>query len=48
MNHEYHPTIVQRVRLHSSIHGIIVVSCPDPPSGGCGEREKEGLRTRLV
>ena len=20
-----------------------VVSCPDPPSGGCGEREKEGL-----
>ena len=20
-----------------------LVSCPDPPSGGCGEREKEGL-----
>ena len=19
------------------------VSCPEPPSGGCGEREKEGL-----
>ena len=24
-----------------------LVSCPDPPSGGCGEREKEGLGTRL-
>ena len=22
---------------------VDVVSCPDPPSGGCGEREKEGL-----
>ena len=21
----------------------LLVSCPDPPSGGCGEREKEGL-----
>ena len=26
---------------------IDIVSCPDPPSGGCGEREKEGLGTRL-
>ena len=23
----------------------VLVSCPDPPSGGCGEREKEGLGT---
>ena len=21
---------------------VELVSCPDPPSGGCGEREKEG------
>ena len=29
---------------------ISLVSCPDPPSGGCGERDthqKEGLGTRL-
>ena len=23
--------------------GLLLVSCPDPSSGGCGEREKEGL-----
>ena len=26
---------------HFNQYGL--VSCPDPPSGGCGEREKEGL-----
>ena len=25
------------------LYHAAVVSCPDPPSGGCGEREKEGL-----
>ena len=24
----------------------VVVSCPDPPSGGCGEREKEASPSR--
>ena len=25
------------------LHFGPIVSCPDPPSAGCGEREKEGL-----
>ena len=32
-------TVISRVLLPS----LCIVSCPDPPSGGCGEREKEGL-----
>ena len=27
---------------------LLVWSCPDPPSGGCGERETEGLSMRNV